>query len=261
MIAGFINTASRHFGLPRTSKAASVHLVIQANHITQEPRTMTYATTATSPATMTAQIDAAYANQAVQVAAERLTAKQQLLAEITGSRAVIAAAIEATGTADPAAIVEALGCMASGTDAEIAAARAEKQQHDAQRRERRMARQPLRAAVSARITALAQEKESLVGRIAAAANASRMTGATGQLRYENLRASGLTDKQIVGLGEGLQSPTDLSNEHQARIAAINSELEPLFAFANDPLGDPAPLAGLGLDALIAARLDAEGVAA
>ena len=65
----------------------------------------------------TAQIDAVLSNCAVQVAAERLTAKQQLLAEITGSRAVIAAAIEATGTADPAAIVDALGHLAADTDA------------------------------------------------------------------------------------------------------------------------------------------------
>ncbi len=244
-------------GLAR-AKAAPVLPIIQTSNITRKPFMPNAATTNPTRPT-TAQIDAVLSNCAVQVAAERLTAKQQLLAEITGSRAVIAAAIEATGTADPAAIVDALGHLAADTDAEIAVAREAKQQHDAQRRERLLTRQPLRAAVSARITTLCVERESLVGRIAAAAasGAPRATSSAGQLRYENLRASGLTDAQIVGLGVGLQSPADMTNEHQARIAEIDALLVPLWGFANDPMGDVAPLDGLGFDGLIQARLDAE----
>ena len=261
MIADLLNTACHHFGLPRTSKAAPVHPVIQANHTPQEPRTMTYTAPANPTRPTAAQIDAAHDNPHVQVAAERLAAKRQLLAEIAGIRSSILEAIDAGGTTDPIAIVEELGRLAADADDAIAVARAKKQQHEAQRLERRMARQPLRLAVSDRISTLCSERESLVGLIAAAANASRMTGATGQLRYQNLLASGLSDVQICSLGEGLQNPADLTAKKQARIAEINRLLEPLWAFANDAVGDPAQLAGLGFDDLIAERLDAEQVAA
>ena len=261
MIANFLGTASRHLlGLPRT-KAAPVRPITQTHHTPQEPRTMTYATTATNPAPTTAQVDVAFDNPHVQVAAERLAAKRQLLAEIAGIRSSILEAIDAGGTTDPIAIVEELGRLAADADDAIAAVRAETRQHDAQRRERRLSMQPLRMAVSARISALSAERESLVNRITAAANASRMTGATGQLRYQNLLASGLSDVQICSLGEGLQNPADLTAKKQARIAEINRLLEPLWAFANDAVGDPAQLAGLGFDDLIAERLDAEQVAA
>ena len=259
MIANILGTASRHFGLPST-KAAPI-TITETSNITRKPFAMTYATTATNPAPTTAQVDVAFDNPHVQVAAERLAAKRQLLAEIAGIRSSILEAIDAGGTTDPIAIVEELGRLAADADDAIAAVRAETRQHDAQRRERRLSMQPLRMAVSARISALSAERESLVNRITAAANASRMTGATGQLRYQNLLASGLSDVQICSLGEGLQNPADLTAKKQARIAEINRLLEPLWAFANDAVGDPAQLAGLGFDDLIAERLDAEQVAA
>ena len=221
---------------------------------------MTYATTATNPAPTTAQVDVAFDNPHVQVAAERLAAKRQLLAEIAGIRSSILEAIDAGGTTDPIAIVEELGRLAADADDAIAAVRAETRQHDAQRRERRLSMQPLRMAVSARISALSAERESLVNRITAAANASRMTGATGQLRYQNLLASGLSDVQICSLGEDLRNPAVVTAEMQARITAIDALVVPLFVFSKDPLGDVTPLAGLGLDDLIAARLDAEAAA-
>ena len=87
--------------------------------------------------------------------------------------------------------------------------------------------------------------------------APRATSSAGQLRYENLLASGLSNEQIAGLGVGLQNPTDLSNERQARIAEIDRLLVPLWGFAKNPRGDVALLVGLGFDDLIAARLDAE----
>lgn len=260
MIANFLGTASRHLlGLPRT-KAAPVRPITQTHHTPQEPRTMTYATTATNPAPTTAQVDVAFDNPHVQVAAERLAAKRQLLAEIAGIRSSILEAIDAGGTTDPIAIVEELGRLAADADDAIAAVRAETRQHDAQRRERRLSMQPLRMAVSARISALSAERESLVNRITAAANASRMTGATGQLRYQNLLASGLSDVQICSLGEDLRNPAVVTAEMQARITAIDALVVPLFVFSKDPLGDVTPLAGLGLDDLIAARLDAEAAA-
>ena len=260
MIANFLGTASRHFfGLART-KAAPVRPITQTHHTPQEPRTMTYATTATNPAPTTAQVDVAFDNPHVQVAAERLAAKRQLLAEIAGIRSSILEAIDAGGTTDPIAIVEELGRLAADADDAIAAVRAETRQHDAQRRERRLSMQPLRMAVSARISALSAERESLVNRITAAANASRMTGATGQLRYQNLLASGLSDVQICSLGEDLRNPAVVTAEMQARITAIDALVVPLFVFSKDPLGDVTPLAGLGLDDLIAARLDAEAAA-
>ena len=260
MIANFLGTASRHLlGLPRT-KAAPVRPITQTHHTPQEPRTMTYATTATNPAPTTARVDVAFDNPHVQVAAERLAAKRQLLAEIAGIRSSILEAIDAGGTTDPIAIVEELGRLAADADDAIAAVRAETRQHDAQRRERRLSMQPLRMAVSARISALSAERESLVNRITAAANASRMTGATGQLRYQNLLASGLSDVQICSLGEDLRNPAVVTAEMQARITAIDALVVPLFVFSKDPLGDVTPLAGLGLDDLIAARLDAEAAA-
>ena len=118
----------------------------------------------------------------------------------------------------------------------------------------------MRLAVSDRISTLCSERESLVGLITAAANASRMTGATGQLRYQNLLASGLSDVQICSLGEDLRNPAVVTAEMQARITAIDALVVPLFVFSKDPLGDVTPLAGLGLDDLIAARLDAEAAA-
>ena len=258
-MADLLNTACHHFGLPRTSKAAPVHPVIQANHTPQEPRTMTYTAPANPTRPTAAQIDAAHDNPHVQVAAERLAAKRQLLAEIAGIRSSILEAIDAGGTTDPIAIVEELGRLAADADDAIATARAETRQHDAQRLERLMNKQPLRLAVSARISALSLEKESLVGLIAAAAasGAPRATSSAGQLRYENLLASGLSNEQIAGLGVGLQNPTDLSNERQARIAEIDRLLVPLWGFAKNPRGDVALLVGLGFDDLIAARLDAE----
>ena len=259
-MADLLNTACHHFGLPRTSKAAPVHPVIQANHTPQEPRTMTYTAPANPTRPTAAQIDAAHDNPHVQVAAERLAAKRQLLAEIAGIRSSILEAIDAGGTTDPIAIVEELGRLAADADDAIAAVRAETRQHDAQRRERRLSMQPLRMAVSARISALSAERESLVNRITAAANASRMTGATGQLRYQNLLASGLSDVQICSLGEDLRNPAVVTAEMQARITAIDALVVPLFVFSKDPLGDVTPLAGLGLDDLIAARLDAEAAA-
>ena len=257
MIANILGTASRHFGLPST-KAAPI-TITETSNITRKPFAMTYATTATNPAPTTAQVDVAFDNPHVQVAAERLAAKRQLLAEIAGIRSSILEAIDAGGTTDPIAIVEELGRLAADADDAIAAVRAETRQHDAQRRERRLSMQPLRMAVSARISALSLEKESLVGLIAAAAasGAPRATSSAGQLRYENLLASGLSNEQIAGLGVGLQNPTDLSNERQARIAEIDRLLVPLWGFAKNPRGDVALLVGLGFDDLIAARLDAE----
>ena len=67
---------------------------------------MTYATTATNPAPTTAQVDVAFDNPHVQVAAERLAAKRQLLAEIAGIRSSILEAIDAGGTTDPITIVQ-----------------------------------------------------------------------------------------------------------------------------------------------------------
>lgn len=258
MIANILGTASRHFGLPST-KAAPI-TITETSNITRKPFAMTYATTATNPAPTTAQVDVAFDNPHVQVAAERLAAKRQLLAEIAGIRSSILEAIDAGGTTDPIAIVEELGRLAADADDAIAAVRAETRQHDAQRRERRLSMQPLRMAVSARISALSAERESLVNRITAAANASRMTGATGQLRYQNLLASGLSDVQICSLGEDLRNPAVVTAEMQARITAIDALVVPLFVFSKDPLGDVTPLAGLGLDDLIAARLDAEAAA-
>ena len=212
-------------------------------------------TTATTPTA--AQIDAAINNPAVQRAAEHLAAQQHALLEAVGLRASIAEAVDFAGTADPTVVVATLSRWAAETADAIAAAREAKQQHDAQRLERRMARQPLRLAVSDRLTMLTQEKESLVGRIAAAtaSGAPRATSSAGQLRYENLLASGLSNEQIAGLGVGLQNPTDLTAQMQQRIAEIDVALVPLLAFTSDPLGDVTPLVGLGFDDLIAARLD------
>jgi hypothetical protein len=221
---------------------------------------------ATAPSATAADVlDTIYRNKAVQRAAGTCAANGQRLLELAGFRAEIANAIhvvlERSDLADlsAAAVAEVLRQRAEGIDDAIDDVRRDHAVHDAESRKLMERHAPLRNAVSARLTALTNERERLVQADDSARRAHRL-GLVAS-RFAELRRAGLNDSQIAEVLPGSASPEVAAAHRQARIIELAGQIERLRAFAASPTFDAAPLAGLGFDDLIAARRAAERAAA
>ena len=161
-------------------------------------------------------------------------------------------AIEAAHTdgGTPAALLER---MLQTLKAETMAARIERGRHDARVKARADRLQPLKLAVSARLTACEVEGPRLAERIRLAEAAP--FGHQSPSAYQRLIEAGLTHAQIKLTG--VENPVSQTEKDvqaaKDRIAVLQAELPALRAFSADPLCSPAHLEGLaGFDALVAA---------
>lgn len=212
----------------------------------------------------TDSILAVFASADVQRHAAAVRAKLLSLLEFAALRSEISAAIESIGTHStagltPAAVVGVLRQRAVELDDALDDARTDRDAHEAVRKARSRVLEPLRTAVSDHVGTLNRDSESCLTRIDAARRASTMGGTASGLRYDNLVAAGLSREQIAALGPVVQSPDAQEDALKARISANNDKVAALNAFI--ATGDVAHLAGMGFDALIAARIEAEQVSA
>jgi hypothetical protein len=138
-------------------------------------------------------------------------------------------------------------------ETETAAARIERGRHDARVKARTDRLQPLKSAVTARLTACEVDIPRLAERVRSAQK--HPFGHQSESQYQKLIDAGLKPEQIalVGTENPVSKILEEAERHKARIAALQAELPALHAFSADPRCSPAHLEGLdGFDALIAA---------
>ncbi|WP_029524138.1 hypothetical protein [Polaromonas glacialis] len=138
-------------------------------------------------------------------------------------------------------------------EAETALAKIERTRHDARVKARTDRLQPLKSAVSARLTACEVEGPRLAEKVRLAE--ATPFGHQSPSAYQRLIEAGLTHAQIKLTG--VENPVSQTEKDvqaaKDRIAVLQAELPALRAFSADPLCSPAHLEGLvGFEALIAA---------
>ncbi|WP_213957123.1 hypothetical protein [Variovorax sp. dw_954] len=200
------------------------------------------------------QMVALYRNPAIQKAAAAYKLKVERLVDVACYRVAIASAIGFACQKDlglsSEVISEILSGMAEAIDDEIEAVRADKIAHDLAEKLAMARHQPLRDAVGKLLSQLVAERERLIKDDESAARAAAMGLPT---RFSILRNLGMSEAQVAATEPTALSPEALTQRRRARIAEIAPHIEKLRAFSVSPTFDPAPLAGLGFDELIAAR--------
>lgn len=210
-------------------------------------------------------IDIIFRDPSVQHAAGTCAANRSRLMEIAGFKSEISSAIESTvakdedldiGNVTAAMVAEVLRQRSEEIEAAIDECRADHAAHQAKSRARMLRHEPLRVAVSQRLTNLTAERDHLIAADDAAHRANAL-GISGASRYAVLRSAGLSDSQIEATEPTALSPEILTERRRARLAKIGPEISALRAFSASPDFDAGLLAGLGFDALIMARDGAE----
>lgn len=141
-------------------------------------------------------------------------------------------------------------------EVETAAARIERGRHDARVKAQSDRLEPLKYAVSARLTAYEGEFLQLAERVRSAKK--HPFGPQPENQYEKLIQAGLKPQQIalVGTENPVSKILEEAERHKARIAVLQAELPALRAFCADPRCSPVHLEDLaGFEALIPASLN------
>ena len=197
-----------------------------------------------------------FGDAAVRNLASRCAAALERLVFESAYAHFASAAIEATQTdgGTPTAWLEqALHSLES----ETVAAKIDRGRHDTRVKARTDRLQPLKSAVSARLTACEVEAPRLAERIRLAEKNPYGDQATVS-QYQKLIDAGLKPEQIALVGTENPMSKILAEVEcsKARIAVLLAELPALRAFSVDPRCSPAHLEGLaGFDAQIAASLN------
>lgn len=202
-----------------------------------------------------------FRDESVQRAAGACAAKRLRLTELAGFKSEISAAIQIAVANDedldianftPAVVAEVLRQRAEDIDSAIDDCREDHAAHQAASAARMRRHEPLRAAVSKRLSQLVSERDYLVQADDSARRAAAI-GISGSSRFAILRSAGLTDEQIAATEPTATNPEVLAECRRIRIAEIGPQIEKLCAFGASPTFDAAPLAGLGFEDLISAR--------
>lgn len=232
----------------------------QAPTITMSSSTVPFARSPlnTGASLTAAQIDtvsALYRNPIVQRAAGEARSALLRAVEFASFRGLINSAIEAAGddlSLDRVAAV--LKHLSEHAEAALVDARADQAEHDNIVKARRDQLQPLRNAVSQRLSTLQVELDAQVRESEALRRPPPEQLTSVEERRLLLQAAGLTADQIAALNVGGAGPSrEERREHiQARIAEIKACMQPLREFGET--GDESALAGIAeFEALIAAQ--------
>lgn len=148
---------------------------------------------------------------------------------------------------------EWLASTLKAIESEIEATKQEHARHEVRHKARSARLGPLRAAVSARLTAAEVEIPRLAEKVRSAELHPFGNQAANQ--YQKLVDAGLKPEQIalVGTENPVSRIAAEAEAAKARIEVLQAELPALWAFSRDPRSNPDHLNGLeGFDALIAA---------
>lgn len=234
-----------------TSPIASSRLKTPQKHVIMKTFVRSPLAATSLTVTEVDALDTVFSDAVVQRAAGQLQLqlRRARLLELAGFRSAISEATLAAGEparVTPEQVVAILTRLSDDVEDELAALREDRAQHDACHKARMARIQPLRVAVSLRLTALIGERERCVLNVDAIRRASTMSSPSAH-RYHSLIAAGITPTEISMLS--IEDPEDQVVAAKARVVVIDAELAPLRAFGAS--GDVAHLAGLGLDDLIA----------
>ena len=277
-VATFIAaTARRMCAKPRVERAKSpisaptaqplqfIPDALQALLVENKPAMNTFFTKSQLPGaafsnSISDAIDVIFGNADVQRAASQARMKLIRLTDFASFRSEIAAAINAavgpeTNVANlsPEAVVAALTRRADELDEAFEAAREDHAAHDRAHARRMERMQPLITAVGDFSVRAVTERDSLLMHIAGSSRDVGGPGGLAKQRFDALVAGGMSLAQINELGYPLDDRAKKAEEMRARLAIVMGILAQCKSFADDPYRGVQHLAGLGLDAEIAAH--------
>jgi hypothetical protein len=269
-----LRATARHFGFAEapaspaaTSKSPSAPYPSPFTQSAHQAPTITMNSISTAPFARSplntgaslnaAQIDtvsALYRNPIVQRAAGETRSALLRAVEFASFRGLINSAIEAAGDdLNPDRVAAVLKHLSEHAEAALVDARADQAEHDNVVTARRDQLQPLRNAVSQRLSTLQVELDALCRQADSLFRPPAEQVTNAEARRMLLQAAGVTAEQMAALIINAGPSREERREHvQARIAEIKGLMQPLREFSET--GDEMVLAGISeFEPLIAAR--------